>query len=267
MLRAALLGLVLASSSLAHADTAESLFAEGRALLSQHKPAEACAKFEAAIAMDPQAPGVLLNLGLCNEDQHKLASALTWFRKAQTLAAEKGLPEVDDAARAKMRALATQVPTVRIDVPSGIAVTVDGVPLDATARVHVELDAGHHTVVLHGKGVYEGPQDVEVADDAHERPLALQLEPPKEPSHRKRNGKILIGIGGGLLLADAVLGVYAKHEFDSTHDLATRQHWKNVLHVGGSAVFVVGAVALGAGSYLYVTAGETQAGVAVAGRF
>ncbi|HSN26336.1 MAG TPA: tetratricopeptide repeat protein [Kofleriaceae bacterium] len=266
MKKLALLGLVLAST-LAHADTAESLFAEGRALLQRHEPAAACAKFEAALAMDPQAPGVLLNLGLCNEDQHKLASALTWFRKAQTLAAEKAMPEVDDAATKKMRALATQVPTVRIDVPASVAVTVDGVPIDAAARVHLELDAGPHTVELHGTSVYEKPQQVVVADDARDRPLALQLEPPPPPSHRKRNGKILMIAGGAVLLADAALGFYGKHEFDSTHDLATRQRWKSILHVGGSAAFVVGAVALGTGGYLYFTAGEAQASVAVAGRF
>ena len=266
MIRAALLGVVLASS-LAHADTAGSLFAEGRALLQQGKPADACAKFEAALALDPQAPGVLLNLGLCNEDQHKLASALTWFRKAQTIAAEKSMPEVDDAATAKMRALATQVPTVRIDVPAGVSVSVDGVPVDAATRVHLELDEGAHTIELHGAGVYDKPQSVEIAADARDQVLALQLEPPRAPSHRRRNGKILMFAGGGVLLADAALCLYGKHEFDSTHDLATRQHWKSILHVGGSTAFVVGVVAIGTGSYLYVTAGEAQAGVAVAGRF
>ena len=268
MRRAALVGVVLACS-LAHADTAGSLFTEGRALLQQGKPADACAKFEAALALDPQAPGVLLNLGLCNEDQHKLASALTWFRKAQTLAAEKGMPEVDDAATVKMRALAAQVPSVRIDVPAGVTVTVDGVPVDAAARAHLELDAGDHVVALHGKDVFEGPQHVDVAAAARDQPLALQLAvlPPPARSHRRRNGKILVAIGGVVLLADAALGFYARHEFDSTHDLATRQHWKDVLHVGGSATFVVGALALGTGSYLYFTAGEDHAGVAVAGRF
>jgi len=256
--------------ALAAADSAEQLFGEGRALLQQGKAAEACTKFEIALALDPTAPGVLLNLGLCNENQHKIASALKWFRKAQTLAAEHGMTEVEDAAKQKAIALAAQVPTVRIDVPAGVSVELDGAPVDPTSLGRLELDAGHHVVELHGKDVYDQPQPVEIADTARDQRLALQLAlpaPPPPRSHRRRTAWILGGIGVGLLATDLALGLYGRHEFDSSHDLATRQHWKDVVSYGGAATFAAGAIALGTAGYLYFTAAPDQVGVTVAGRF
>jgi tetratricopeptide (TPR) repeat protein len=74
---------------------AEQLFEEGRLLLDEGKPGEACAKFEASIKLSPDAPGTLLNLGLCNMRLAKTATALYWFRKAQFRAAETGMTDYD----------------------------------------------------------------------------------------------------------------------------------------------------------------------------
>ena len=62
---------------------ADGLFEEGRKLLDTADPKQACAKFNEAIKLDPDAPGVMLNLGLCNEKLGKYRTALYWFRKAQ----------------------------------------------------------------------------------------------------------------------------------------------------------------------------------------
>src|SRR5436309_1832423 len=68
MRRKSLLVLVLASTA-AHAEPTKSdlLFDEGKKLEADGKWAEACQKFEASSQLDPEAPGTLLNLGLCNE--------------------------------------------------------------------------------------------------------------------------------------------------------------------------------------------------------
>ena len=267
MRRALAIALLVPAS--AAAGSAEQLFAEGRALLQQGKPAEACAKFESALALDPTAPGVILNLGLCNEDQHKIASALKWFRKAQTRAAELGMTEVEDAAKQKAIALAAQVPTVRLTVPANVTVELDGLVVDPTTLGHLEVDAGHHVVELRGAGVYDQPQPIDVGAGAREQPLARRgAKPPPpaaDPGAARRHTAKLVGlVGGGVLVADGALCLYGRHAFDSSHDLATRQRWKDILHVGGTGVFVAGAATVAVATYLYVTAPEHPAVVPVA---
>ena len=254
--------------ALAAADSAEQLYADGRALLQHGRPAEACTKFEAALALDPQAPGVLLNLGLCNEQQHKLASALKWFRKAQTLAAEHDMAEVEQAAKQKAIALAPIVPTVRIDVPARVAVVLDGARIDPTSLARLEIDAGHHVIELRGDGAYEQPQPVDVPATASNQPLALRVMKPVpavDPgASRKHTARVIGVIGGAVLLADGVVCLYGRHAFDSTHDLATRQRWKGVVGIGGTGIFAAGLATIGVATYLYVTAPEQPAIVPVA---
>src|SRR5690348_16754449 len=109
---------ILAIAGAVHADPASDLFAEGRALLDQGKPAEACSKFEASLKLEPDAAGVLLNLGLCNVQQHKLATALRWFRKA----AASDSTEVQAAANQQITTLSSLVPTVRIAAAGRVAI-------------------------------------------------------------------------------------------------------------------------------------------------
>src|SRR6185503_13968636 len=77
-------------------ERAHALFLEGRKLLTSHDTQAACDKFEASIALDPAAPGVMLNLGLCYELLEKYATSLYWFRRAQVAAAEGNLAAYED---------------------------------------------------------------------------------------------------------------------------------------------------------------------------
>ncbi|HEX5064091.1 MAG TPA: hypothetical protein VFV99_32165, partial [Kofleriaceae bacterium] len=75
---------------------ADELFEQGRKALAEAgddktKIATACEKFDEAIKLDPEAPGTMLNLGLCNEKLDKYKTALYWFRKAQARASETKL--------------------------------------------------------------------------------------------------------------------------------------------------------------------------------
>ena len=110
-----LAGCVLAClAATAHADPeADKLFEQGRKLLATD-PAAACAKFDEAIKRDPDAPGVLLNLGLCNEKTGKYKTALYWFRKAQSRSAESNLPAYVQAASEHQVNLAKWVARVNI---------------------------------------------------------------------------------------------------------------------------------------------------------
>jgi hypothetical protein len=73
---------------------AEALFQEGRRLANSGKHAEACAKFAASDKLDPSV-GARLQLGRCNIEQGKTASAWLAYKDAENLAARNG-----DSARA-----------------------------------------------------------------------------------------------------------------------------------------------------------------------
>src|SRR5687768_2423974 len=106
----ALAGTAVAQPS--DAEQANALFLEGRELLTSKNTKAACEKFEASIALDPESPGVMLNLGLCYELLEKYATSLYWFRKAQSAAAEANLPAYEEEAKRHTVALAAKVPIV-----------------------------------------------------------------------------------------------------------------------------------------------------------
>ena len=242
-------GLVLVLAlvpAIASADPASQLFDEGRALLQQGKPAAACAKFEASLKLDPEAAGVVLNLGLCNVQQHKVATALKWFRRAQTF------PDVATVAQQQITTLSSLVPTIRVDAPANATVTIDG---DAISdRSKIEIDAGHHVAELEGVA---HPFDVD--DDPSHTQVITVMPPAAElvvdrGASRRHAAKIIGVIGGGLWVATAVVGFVGRSQFDGAHDLSTRQHWKSIVEYGGTSMFALGAVALGTAAALYVTA-------------
>lgn len=96
-------------------------FEEGRALMEAHQPAQACAKFEQSIRLDPDAAGTMLNLGLCNEELDRTATSLRWFRKALTRSTETNLDAAYvEAARAKSVELARKVPILTVTAPKAL---------------------------------------------------------------------------------------------------------------------------------------------------
>src|SRR5215468_1011218 len=97
-MKRAVMVLVLLAASPALAQTPEdkaasvALFNDGKKLMGEGKHAEACAKFQASLALVP-GNGTRLNLANCLEKLGKTASAWAVFRDAQ-LAAEKAGDDV-----------------------------------------------------------------------------------------------------------------------------------------------------------------------------
>jgi hypothetical protein len=243
------------------------LFKEGLALLDGSHPAEACEKFEASLTLEPDAAGPMLNLGICNEQLDKLATALRWFRKVETRAAELQITDAETAAKDKSTALAAKVPTLKITFsqpqPHGSAVTVDGRRLDDTDLARFELDAGHHVVEL--IGFDSAKREIDIADgQAKTVELVVPLPPPPpvkkqytyvdHAAEQRRLAYIVGGVGAGLLIGDGVLLAIAKHDYDATERPDSRESWKNVARYGGTSVFVVGVGAVGVAAWLYFRA-------------
>ncbi|MDQ3366095.1 MAG: hypothetical protein M3680_11780 [Myxococcota bacterium] len=267
-------GCVLFSSSAA-AETpqqqADKLFAEGRDLLVVQKDARAaCDKFEAAIALDPTAPGVMLNLGLCYETLEKYATSLYWFRKAQAAAAEakpEPLVEYENAAKLHTSALSKRVATVRIDVsqaPAGVNVSIDGRPVLPSELARVEVDADS-VVQARATGKEPFRQTVQVTgQDAGTVQVVMideVIPPMRDPGRGRRRLAYIVG-GTGVIVWGVTLayGLNVRSKYDAEqapydgsdgdpYELAQKH-----LRWYGTGMFIAGTAAVGAAVYLYVTA-------------
>jgi len=229
------------------------MFREGRDLLEAGKTAEACAKFEASIKEDPDAPGTMLNLGLCNARLGKIATALRWFRKAQFRAAETSMAAYEDAAKQETVQLAPRVPTLNVTRAQG-PVTLDGAPVNDLELARIEVDPGTHTIEAGGvkKEVTLEEHDNKVVD--------LAPPPPKRyvevdrGAKQRRNAYLLAGGGGVLLAGCLTLALVGKSEYDKSEHPETWETWQNVVRYGGSSLFVLGTAAVAGGVYLWLKA-------------
>jgi hypothetical protein len=242
-----------AAQASAHEQSAAA-FDEGRQLLERGQPAEACARFAQAIELEPGNVGVMLNLGLCNEQLDRFATALTWFRTARARASERELAESTRAASDQIAALSGQVPAVRIALspPSAAAtVIVDGATVPASQLGRVELDAGHHVVELAVAGVTAVRKELDVVDGAE---VPVELVVPRAPptavdrpgdAGSRRRVYIAGAIGGGLVLGSVALGLAGRSAVRSTDHPDVQRDWRLAVRYGGTSMFVAGGAALG----------------------
>ena len=255
-------------------------FKAGRELLDAGKFEAACAKFTESLKLDPDAPGTLLNLGLCNEMSGKPATALRWYRKVQFRSAEAQMSDVEEAAKQRAVVLAARVPTLRIDAPAGLRVSVDGVTLSELEFGRVELDPGTHVVQAGDDRreltVKEGDKQQLTFVAAVQKKFVVVDRGAKQ----RRTAYYVIGAGGALYLASATLSVIGKSRYDATDHPETYQRWQNIVRYGGSSLFLAGSAAVAGGLYLYFKAPKRerieqvapivtrdQLGVAVVGSF
>src|SRR5687768_534405 len=167
---------------------ADKFFAEGRDLLVNKKDAKgACEKFEKAIALDPTAPGVMLNLGLCYEMQEKFATSLYWFRKAQFAAAEAKppLPEYEEAAKQHTQELAGKVVVAKIDVSQApeARVSIDGRPVRPEDYLRLEVDKDS-TVEARAPGKEPFRAQVEIVDGRTAKDIVVVMKDEVIPELR-----------------------------------------------------------------------------------
>jgi tetratricopeptide (TPR) repeat protein len=267
-------------------------FEEGRKLLEDGKFAEACARFEESIQLDPDAPGTLLNLGLCNARLGKTATALAWFRKAQFRAAETHKTDYEDAAKQETVTLVEIVPKVHIELanppPPNATFVVDGNQIALVDMPSLEVDPGSHVFEMRVPG--KPPLQVELIGKLGETtnvvvPVPKMVKEIVVVDHgasQKAIAYLLGGTGVSLYIASAAVSLIAKSEFDSSEHPEDRQHWTNVARFGGTPLFILGTAAVASAVYLYVgapkperiertviapSAGDHQVGVAVVGSF
>lgn len=263
---------------------ADELFEEGRALLVQgdHNAPAACEKFGEAIQLDPEAPGTMLNLGLCNEKLGKYASALFWFRRAQARAAETNLPDYEAAAKEHTVDLAAKVATIKITFssppPADTKVKIDGREIPPADYLSAEVDPGPHTLVVGASGYRiftqeftiegRGGQTIDVTLVQGDNTIIV------DRGAGQRRAAIFTAAGGGaLLLTSLAVTLYARNAYGKCanngqlmSDLADCPHsdpgeatsyankYSDIAKWWGTGFFVAGAVTVGIASALYFTA-------------
>jgi hypothetical protein len=267
---------------------ADELFEEGRKLMADQNVEGACAKFDEAIKLDPEAPGTMLNLGLCNEKQNKYKTALYWFRKAQARAAETGLGDYETAAKEHTRDLAGKVATIKISfngtAPEGTKVKIDNQEISSADYLAAEVDPGAHTLVAGAPGYkifttefsVSGRGGDTITVDLVQGDNSVVVDPG---AGRRKAAIITASAGGALLVGSLVVSLVAKSRYgrcanngmlkptaerDSgcpSGDTAATNYANDNQELAqrwGTGLFIGGAVAVGIASYLYFTAPEKE---------
>ncbi len=217
---------------IAHADVpapsakqveADKLFGEGRDLLAQKRPKEACEKFEQANRLDPLAAGTKLNLGLCYEELGKYHTALKWYRQAQARAAETNLPDHEKAAKEHTVALAAKVPSITIEFPAPAPVnpmvTLDDETIATNDFGHVEVDPGAHVLIARAAGKKNARQDFTIAEKMQKTLSVTMVDgsssvvlDPGKPRRYAAYG--LVAAGAGAWVFTLVYGLAKQSDFN-----------------------------------------------------
>jgi tetratricopeptide (TPR) repeat protein len=270
---------------------ADELFEEGRKLMNagDQNAAEACAKFDEAIKLDPNAPGTMLNLGLCNEKLNKYKTALYWFRKAQARAAETNLPDYEAAAKQHTIDLASKVATIKIQfatpAPEGTKVKIDAQELSPAEYLAAEVDPGEHTLIVGAPGHKIFTQDFTVEGRGGQTLTVSLVQGDNsvvvDRGAGRRRAAIYTAVGGGVLLAGSLTvsiiaaakynncanngdlhQEYADCPYPDIDDAQKATDYANkyqkLAQIWGTTLFVAGAVTVGVASYLYFTAPEKE---------
>lgn len=274
---------------------ADELFEEGRKLLQagDQNAAAACAKFNEAIQLDPEAPGTMLNLGLCNELLQKYKTALYWFRKAQARAAETNLPEYEAAAKEHTITLKRdKVATIKIAFtsppPEGTRVKIDDEEIAPSDYLAAEVDPGDHTLIAGAPGKKIVTQTFSIAPESRGgETLMIELVEGDnsivvDRGATRRKIAIVTAIGGGLLMsASGLLSYLWQQEYNkcavdgdlkldaqdrvvtgcldgpATDPQVAVDHankYQRRAEVWGTTMFAVGAVTVGVAAFFYFTA-------------
>jgi hypothetical protein len=164
---------------------AEALFEEGRKLVTDGKPADACPKFAESQRLDPS-PGTLLNLANCYETTGKTASAWVTFKEAASSAQAAGRTEYVATAQKRAAALAPKLSRLTISTAADVSVTRDGLAVEKPQiGLAIPVDPGPHTIEASAPGKKPWRTQVQVAGDATALTVtvpALEDAPVEKPA-------------------------------------------------------------------------------------
>jgi hypothetical protein len=178
-----------AAAGTSDAERARSLFDQGRKLLEQNRTAEACALFARSQALESTI-AALLNLGLCERQRGRLATALAYFKLAARASDEEGDGERAAKATSDAEEVARLAGTLSIRsvarTTGDTECLVDGVAVPrSTWSIPMPLDSGDHRVEVRRKAGVVATTVVVISDGSatvYEIPPAYDELPGASPS-------------------------------------------------------------------------------------
>ncbi len=272
------------ASSTENRALAETLFFTGRGMMEAKRYADAAVKLAESYRLDP-APGTLLNLAVCHQKIGKVASAWGEFRQALADAKRAGRTDREELAVAAIAELEPELPWLSIEVPSpsrvpGLEISRNGLPISSAAwATELPVDPGEVEIVTRAPGYTPKAQKVQIEKKQH---LTVQIErldlapivtrPAEGWSMRRKTGVAVLGFGVTAATIGAAFGAAAigrRLSSDRACDLFDGERrctqagvddmskarafaWISDVGIG------VGAIAIVAGAYLFITGGDTR---------
>jgi tetratricopeptide (TPR) repeat protein len=169
---------------------ATTLFREARALMTEGRTPEACAKFEESHRLDPSG-GTILNLALCHEKEGKLARS--WSEFSEAIAFARRDYRADREAEAQDHANKLEPRLSRLTVVVSDAAKVEGLRVERDGRdlappswsLAIPVDGGAHTVRATAPGRMSWSQSIDVPNEGGAVTIeipGLALAPPPPPA-------------------------------------------------------------------------------------
>lgn len=185
------LALVLFQAGVAYAQSdsaiAQSLFDEGRKLMSEKKYAEACPRLERSYKLDPAA-GTLLNVAVCHEAVGKTATAWNEFRDSVAIAKRENRNDRLAFAQKHIDALKGRICTITVNQAgheAGLEWRIDGIKVGTESLgIALPIDPGSHTVEATAPGKIAWKTTVELQKDGETKSVeipALAAAPTPKP--------------------------------------------------------------------------------------
>ncbi len=267
---------------------AQALFDAGRQLSVQGQYAQGCPKLVESYALDP-AIGTKFYLADCFEHIGKLASAWTYYLDVVEEAHSTGAADREKFANERATALKPRLPQLTVTLGrgriAGLVVRRDGIVIgEGTLDTPIPVDLGEHTIKVtapgkkpwetrvvakqEGEALKVAIPPLELDPAAAPKPEVEPPPPPPPPTTQRSAGFVVGGVGIASLLAGFGAGAAALSKKNasnapgggcSSDDVCTtmgqtlRQDAIQAA-TASTALIVVGAVGVGVGGLLVLTA-------------
>jgi tetratricopeptide (TPR) repeat protein len=252
---------------------ATALFREGRALMTEGKTADACAKFAESHRLDPSG-GTILNLALCHEKEGKLARS--WSEFTEAIAFARRDYRADREAEAQEHATNLEPRLSRLTVVVSDAARTEGLRIENDGReltpaawsLAIPVDGGEHLIRATAPGRLPWRRTFEIPNEAgsvtleipvlvlappppKETPPALIVAPASAPEGNPRRTAAWI-TGAAAVVQLAIAGYYGVQAIGLKSDI--NRNDEALRDADRSTVLTItGVVTAGASAYLFWT--------------